>query len=219
MTADTMSVPVRPSRPGRSLTHAAAPVRSATGSSRPSRPLVEDRQGAPLWMRVVGGVSLAAGLALTAAVLGWPGDAPESALVIPGLVAVVVGVLALAARAGLTVTEDAVVLHFRPLPPRRIARRAITAVRVTEADARTYGGIGLRVGRRRRALVLTPGPGVEITDVSGRTTFVRSDRPDEAVRALVGATAVAPAAGSAVAPAGGRAGAPAGGSAVAPAGE
>jgi len=207
MTADTLSVPVRPSRPGWTPTHAPARVRSEAGPGRASRPLVEDHQGAPVWMRAVGGVVLAAGLALTAAVLGWPGDAPESALLIPGLVAVVVGVLALVARAGLTVTEDAVVLHFRPLPPRRIVRRSITAVRVTEADAHTYGGIGLRIGRRRRALVLTPGPGVEITDVSGRTTFVRSDRPEDAVRALVGAarsgSALAPAEGSALASAAG----------------
>ncbi|PYY34375.1 hypothetical protein [Curtobacterium sp. MCBD17_030] len=215
MTADTMSVPVRPSRPDRSPTSAPDRVRSTAGPSRASRPLVDDHQGAPAWMRVVGGVVLAAGLALTAAVLGWPGDAPESALVIPGLVAVVVGVLALVARAGLTVTDDAVVLHFRPLPRRRIARRSITAVRVTEADARTYGGLGLRIGRRRRALVLTPGPGVEITDASGRTTFVRSDRPQDAVRALVGAavdsTADSTVDGAATGP-GGRPGGPAGAS-------
>lgn len=48
---------------------------------------------------------------------------------------------------------------------------------MTEADAATYGGLGLRLGRRRRALVLTPGPGVEFTDLAGRTTFVRSTRP------------------------------------------
>jgi hypothetical protein len=211
MTADTMSVPVRTSgsgrtsRPERPVTHVRDRVRDGAEAGRASRPLVDDHQSAPTWMRAVGGVVLAAGLALTAAVLGWPGDAPESALVIPGLVAVVAGVLAIVARAGLTVTEDAVVLHFRPLPPRRIARRAITAVRVVEADARTYGGIGLRIGRRRRALVLTPGPGVEITDDAGRTTFVRSDRPEEAVQALV-----ADASGGVV---GGRAGGPAGGAA------
>jgi hypothetical protein len=195
MSADTLSIPVRPGRlrrperpdcPGRPErpTRAHGRVRRGTEPGRASRPLVEDRQTAPVWMRVVGGVVLAAGLALTAAVLAWPGDAPESALVVPGLVAVVVGALALAARAGFTVTEDAVVLHFRPLPPRRIARRRIARVRVTEADATTYGGVGLRIGRRRRALVLTPGPGLEITDDAGRTTFVRSDRPCDAVRAL-----------------------------------
>ncbi|PZE94640.1 hypothetical protein [Curtobacterium sp. MCBD17_008] len=177
MSTDTLSIPVRTGRPARASARTTEPGRA-------SRPLVEDRQSAPVWMRVVGGVVLAAGLALTAAVLAWPGDAPESALVVPGLVAVVVGALALAARAGFTVTEDAVVLHFWPLPPRRIARRRITRVRVTEADAATYGGVGLRIGRRRRALVLTPGPGVEITDDAGRTTFVRSDRPCDAVRAL-----------------------------------
>ncbi|PZE87209.1 hypothetical protein [Curtobacterium sp. MCBD17_032] len=184
MSTDTLSVPVRTGRPPR----ASARARRATEAGRASRPLVEDRQTAPVWMRVVGGVVLAAGLALTAAVLAWPGDAPESALVVPGLVAVAVGALALAARAGFTVTEDAVVLHFRPLPPRRIARRRIARVRVTEADATTYGGVGLRLGRRRRALVLTPGPGLEITDDAGRTTFVRSDRPCDAVRALDTAT-------------------------------
>ncbi|WIB26318.1 hypothetical protein [Curtobacterium sp. MCSS17_015] len=188
MSADTLSVPVpvrpaRPRRPGgaaRPSTHA----RRRMGASRTSRPIVEDHETAPVWMRVVGGVVLTAGLALTAAVLAWPGGAPEAALLVPGLVAVLVGVLALVARAGFTVTADVVVLHFRPLPPRRIARRRIARVRVSEADAGTYGGVGLRIGRRRRALVLTPGPGLEITDDAGRTTFVRSDRPCDAVRAL-----------------------------------
>lgn len=184
MTADTLSVPVRPARSGWSATHPRDRVRGAAGAGRASRPIVEDRETAPLWMRVVGVVVLVAGAALTTAVLAWPGDAPETALLVPGLTGVVVGVLLLVARAGFTVTEDAVVLHFRPLPPRRIARRRIAAVRVTEADAGTYGGVGLRIGRRRRALVLTPGPGLEITDDAGRTTFVRSDRPGDAVRVL-----------------------------------
>lgn len=184
MTADTLSVPVRQARSGWSATHPRDRVRGAAGAGRASRPIVEDRETAPLWMRVVGVVVLVAGAALTTAVLAWPGDAPETALLVPGLTGVVVGVLLLVARAGFTVTEDAVVLHFRPLPPRRIARRRIAAVRVTEADAGTYGGVGLRIGRRRRALVLTPGPGLEITDDAGRTTFVRSDRPVDAVRVL-----------------------------------
>jgi hypothetical protein len=190
VSADTLSIPVRPRRAGRSAPSASdrarrtAGVRRVAGPGRASRPLVDDRETAPAWMRMVGGVVLVAGLALTAAVLAWPGDAPEAALLVPALVAVAAGVLLLVARAGLTVTADTVVLHFRPLPPRRIARRRITAVRVAQADARTYGGVGLRIGRRRRALVLTPGPGVEITDAAGRTTFVRSDRPEAAVRAL-----------------------------------
>lgn len=167
---DTLSVPT--SR----LVTATRAHRAATLST--------DHDGAPTWMRAVGGVLLVAGLALVAAVLGWPGEAPEVALIVPGSVGVAAGFLLLLARTGVTVTDTHVVLHFRPLPARRIARRRIVDVRLAEADASTYGGIGLRLGRGVRALVLTPGRGIEITDDRGRVTFVRTRRPEAALRAL-----------------------------------
>lgn len=172
MTADTMSVPTaRAARP--------------RGVHVP-RPVHTDREPAPAWMRATGAVLFVAGAALTAAVLGWPGEAPESALVLPGVLGVVVGLLLLLARSGCTVTADHVVLHFRPLPPRRIPRRRIADVRLVEADAATYGGVGLRFRRGVRALILTPGPGIEFTDDRGRRTFVRSRRPEGVLRALAG---------------------------------
>jgi len=158
----------------------------ASDEGRASRPVLADAETAPTWMRAVGGVVLTAGLALSAAVLAWPGDAPEVALIVTGAVAVVVGLLLLVARAGLTVTDTDVVLHFRPLPSRRIARRTITRARVVEADARTYGGVGLRLARRRRALILTPGAGVEFTDDRGRVTFVRTRCATAAIRVVTG---------------------------------
>lgn len=177
MSADTMSV----------QTHRVVPSRRPVHPTTASVPLLEDGETAPVWMRVTGAVLLAAGGALTGAVLGWPGDAPEIALVVPGLVGMVVGLLLLVARVGVTVTEQDVVLHFRPLPPRRIARRRIIAARRVEADASTYGGIGLRHHRGVRALLLTPGPGVEFTDDRGGVTFVRTGRPEDASRLLTGA--------------------------------
>ncbi|WIB60023.1 hypothetical protein DEJ13_16535 [Curtobacterium sp. MCLR17_007] len=187
MSADTMSTQTR--RP--------APVRRPTRPTRASRPLLADREDAPVWMRVTGAALLVAGGGLTAAVLAWPGDAPEIALVVPGLVGMVVGLLLLVARSGFTITEHDVVLHFRPLPPRRVARRRITAARLVEADAATYGGIGLRRHRGVRALLLTPGLGIELTDDRGTVTFVRTRRPEDAFRALAGHRAPAAGAGAA----------------------
>ncbi|MBO9055995.1 hypothetical protein JYQ29_03235 [Curtobacterium flaccumfaciens pv. flaccumfaciens] len=194
MTADTMSVPTarlatpdtrrsgtRPTR----VIRASRPSRAAH-PSRAALPFHADRETAPTWMRVVGTALFVAGAGLSAAVLGWPGDAPEVALLVPGLLAVAVGLLLLLARAGFTVTERHVTLHFRPLPPRRIPRRRITDARLVEADAATYGGVGLRIRRGERALILTPGLGIELTDDRGRVTFVRTRRPEDAFRALAG---------------------------------
>ncbi|MBT1682045.1 hypothetical protein [Curtobacterium flaccumfaciens] len=194
MTADTMSVPTarlatpdtrrsgtRPTR----VIRASRPSRAAHPSSA-ALPFHADRETAPTWMRVVGTALLLGGAGLSAAVLGWPGDAPEVALLVPALLAVALGSLLLLARAGFTVTERHVTLHFRPLPPRRIPRRRITDVRLVEADAATYGGVGLRIRRGERALILTPGLGIELTDDRGRVTFVRTRRPEDAFRALAG---------------------------------
>jgi hypothetical protein len=194
MTADTMSVPTARSttpdtrragtRPTRVI-RASRPSR-ASGPSRALPPFHADRETAPTWMRVVGTTLFLGGAGLSAAVLGWPGDAPEVALLVPALLAVALGSLLLLARAGFTVTERHVTLHFRPLPPRRIPRRRITDVRLVEADAATYGGVGLRIRRGVRALILTPGLGIELTDDRGRVTFVRTRRPEDAFRALAG---------------------------------
>jgi hypothetical protein len=176
VTADTLSI----------STDRLAVAGRATEAIRASRPgvLHSDRESAPVWMRVLGAALLTAGAVLTGAVLGWPGDAPEVALLVPGVVGVVAGVLLLVARSGFTVDDTDVVLHFRPLPARRIARRRIVDARLVEADARTYGGIGLRIRRGRRALLLSPGLGIEFTDDRGRVTFVRTRRPEDAFRAL-----------------------------------
>lgn len=172
---DTMSVPTY------RLTTTSRPA-VATRASRPATHT--EREHAPTWMRAVGAVLLVGGLGLTAAVLGWPGDAPEAALLVPALVAVAVGFLLLVARSGWAVTDTHVVLHFRPLPVRRIARDRIADVRLVEADASTYGGLGLRIRRGVRALILTPGLGIEFTDDRGRVTFVRTRQPEAAFRAL-----------------------------------
>ncbi|MGN6406700.1 MAG: hypothetical protein ACTHMH_00020, partial [Curtobacterium sp.] len=121
---DTMSVPTY------RLTTTSRPA-VATRASRPATHT--EREHAPTWMRAVGAVLLVGGLGLTAAVLGWPGDAPEAALLVPALVAVAVGFLLLVARSGWAVTDTHVVLHFRPLPVRRIARDRIADVRLVEA--------------------------------------------------------------------------------------
>jgi hypothetical protein len=176
--SDTMSVPID------RLTTATRPAVARRASRPVHAPTRVDGDAAPVWMRAIGAVLLVGGLALTAAVLGWPGDAPEAALLVPALVGVVAGFLLLVARSAVTVTDTHVVLHFRPLPARRIARRHIVDVRLVEADATTYGGIGLRLGHGVRALILTPGLGVEFTDDRGRVTFVRTGQPETVFRAL-----------------------------------
>lgn len=150
-----------------------------------------DLEAAPVWMRVVGAVLALGGLVLGTAVFAWPGGGPEIALAVPAVVGLVVGALLMLARTGLTVGDDAITLHFRPLPDRRIARADVFDVRLVDADARTYGGLGLRFGRRRRALLLSPGLGIEIEDAAGRVTFVRTRRPEAAFRALAGQSGAA----------------------------
>ncbi|WP_144711505.1 hypothetical protein [Curtobacterium pusillum] len=176
--SDTMSVPIN------RLSTASRPAVVRRASRPVHAPARVDGDSAPTWMRSIGAVLLVGGLALTAAVLDWPGEAPEAALLVPALVGVVAGFLLLVARSAVTVTDTHVVLHFRPLPARRIARRRIAEVRLIDADASTYGGIGLRLGRGVRALILTPGPGVEFTDDRGRVTFVRTGHPETVFRAL-----------------------------------
>ena len=126
---DTVNVPTF------RLAEATRPTRT-TRASRPTTthaPVAADGESAPTWMRALGAVLLLGGGALTAAVLGWPGDAPEVALLVPGVVALVGGALLLLARTRIAVTDTDVVLRFRPLPARRIDRRRIAEVAVVEA--------------------------------------------------------------------------------------
>ena len=157
----------------------------ATGAIDPTRPSrADDAERAPLWMAVTGTVLVLAGVVLTLLVFAWPGDAPEIALAVPAFLGVAVGLLLVTARSGVEVTAEYVVLHFRPLPRRRIRRDRIVGARIVEADAGTYGGLGLRIARRRRAMLLTPGLGIELTDHRGRVTFVRTEHPERVLRAL-----------------------------------
>ncbi len=109
---DTVNVPTF------RLAEATRPTRT-TRASRPTAthaPVAADGESAPTWMRALGAVLLLGGGALTAAVLGWPGDAPEVALLVPGVVALVGGALLLLARTRIAVTDTDVVLRFRPSP-------------------------------------------------------------------------------------------------------
>lgn len=174
----------RPMPPGRQPAAALPPVRPAAAPRPAAARLHVEREQAPVWMRATGAVLLLVGTLSAGIVLGWPGSAPEVALVLPALLAMVVGPLVWSARTGVDVTPDAIVLRFRPLPSVTVRRDRIADVRLVDADVRTYGGIGLRVGRGWRAALLTPGPGIAVTDVRGRTWFVRTAHPEDALRAL-----------------------------------
>lgn len=169
---------VRQSAAEPSSDHPAPPLRAAAVH------LHVEREHAPAWMRATGVGLVLLGTVSAGIVLGWPGAAPEVALVLPALLAMVAGSLVWSAQTGVDVTRDAVVLRFRPLPSVTIRRDRIADVRLVDADVRTYGGVGLRVGRGWRAALLTPGLGIAVTDVRGRTWFVRTAHPEDAVRAL-----------------------------------
>ncbi len=164
---DTLSVPTL------GLTTASRPL----APTRASRPVHGDHDVAPAWMRVTGAVLLLGGLALTSAVLAWPGDAPEAALLVPGVVAVVTGFLLVLARTGVTVTDDHVVLRFRPLPARRIDRSRVVDVRLSSGrvDVRRHRTASL--ARRARTA-----PDARAGRGDHRRPRARDVRPDGAPR-------------------------------------
>ena len=84
-----------------------------------------------------------------------------------------------------TVTDQAIEIHFRPL-----TRRTIPMAEVTHAEARTYsplreyGGWGIRGVGGRRAYHVSGNRGVELTLMDGRKVMIDSRRAEDLARAI-----------------------------------
>jgi hypothetical protein len=91
-------------------------------------------------------------------------------------------------RLAVTVTDQAVDIHFRPL-----VRRAIPIADVARAEARNYaalreyGGWGIRGRGDKRAYNVSGDRGVELILTDGRKVMIGSQRADELARAIVAA--------------------------------
>jgi hypothetical protein len=87
-----------------------------------------------------------------------------------------------------TVTDQAIEIHYRPL-----TRRTIPMAEVTHAEARTYsplreyGGWGIRGMGGNRAYNVSGNRGVELTLTDGRKVLIGSQRPDDLARAIAAA--------------------------------
>lgn len=87
-----------------------------------------------------------------------------------------------------TVTDNSIDIHFRP-----VTRHTIPLADVTHAEARTYaplreyGGWGIRGLGRKRAYNVSGDRGVELTLVDGRKVMIGSQRADDLARAIAAA--------------------------------
>ncbi|WP_066517684.1 hypothetical protein [Curtobacterium ammoniigenes] len=148
----------------------------------------DERETVPAWMRAIGALLILAGALLTAAIVAWPRSAPEVSLLLPALAAVVCGVVLVTARTGLTVHADAVVVHIRPFPSRRIALDRIVTARVADSAGLGAPHLGPWGPGSHRVLMLSDGAGLHLFDDRGRSVFVRVAHPEDAIRALIHAS-------------------------------
>jgi Family of unknown function (DUF6141) len=87
-----------------------------------------------------------------------------------------------------TVTDEAVIIHFRPL-----SRRQIPLAEIARVEARTYapigewGGWGIRIWGHRRAYNVSGNRGVELTLHDGRQVMIGSQRAEELALAILSA--------------------------------
>jgi hypothetical protein len=87
-----------------------------------------------------------------------------------------------------TVTDESIDIHYRPL-----TRRVIPMAEITHAEARTYsplreyGGWGIRGLGGRRAYNVSGDRGVELTLTDGRKVLIGSQRADDFARVIAAA--------------------------------
>mgnify|MGYP001821635815 CR=1 FL=1 len=89
----------------------------------------------------------------------------------------------------LTVTDEAVIISYRPFTRRRIELLEILGANAREYDAlREYGGWGIKGwSREKRAYNVSGSEGVELFLRDGRTVMLGSQRADELAAAIMAA--------------------------------
>ncbi len=87
-----------------------------------------------------------------------------------------------------TVTDESIDIHFRPLTRRTIPMADVTHVEArTYAPLREYGGWGIRGLGSNRAYNVSGDCGVELTLVDSRKVMIGSQRADELAQAIAAA--------------------------------
>jgi hypothetical protein len=100
-----------------------------------------------------------------------------------GLPAFLVGL-----RLIVTVTDEAIDVHYRPLTRRTIGIADVALVRArTYSPLREYGGWGIRGMGSNRAYSVSGDRGVELTLVDGRKVLIGSQRADALADAIAAA--------------------------------
>lgn len=87
-----------------------------------------------------------------------------------------------------TVTDNVIDIHFRPLTRRTIPIADVTRVEArTYAPLREYGGWGIRGWGGKRAYNVSGDRGVELTLVDGGKVMIGSQRADELAQTITAA--------------------------------
>ena len=88
-------------------------------------------------------------------------------------------------RLVVTVTDESIDIHFRPLTRRTIPMADVTQVEArTYAALREYGGWGIRGWGGKRAYNVSGDRGVELTLADGRKVMIGSQRADDLAQAI-----------------------------------
>ena len=108
-------------------------------------------------------------------------DASESTLTFPNLVVlapVAVLLILFLAKPRLELGNELTV-YLRRIPMFRVGYGEIKSIRKSEADWRSYGGLGLRVSGRKVAFLPSSGEVIEFVTTKGETVLVRTDNADQ----------------------------------------
>lgn len=143
----------------------------------------------PWWMRIVGVVAMVAALTIVAAMVIAPPRSllPELFEVIGGICAFGAGFVLMFSRTELTIRAGVASFALWPVWRVTIPIGDVADARLCSMSSAQFGGLGLRVlPDRRRALLLSNGPGVTFVRTSTQVTyFIRTDSASALLSALV----------------------------------
>lgn len=150
-----------------------------------------ERTAAPGWLRVLGSIAWACGLALLVlaivdrdAIFGSAGG--EFGAIVGVLVLTAVGWLSWRAAIVVTVTDSAVLISFRPIRTITIPRADIASVGTEMLSPSAFGGVGLRfLPPHDWAFLFDAGAGFVLERITRSTHYhVRSDQAQQIVTIL-----------------------------------